>query len=243
MIDAFVEAAERRYLTDITFQEARRALQALSTIYVQKRDQLARGAALDGRGKRAAFAFFYGPLHMLLVQHIVEALGANDPPPKRIIDLGCGTGAGAAGWASVCDTKPMVIGIDVDSWAVSEAKWTYGQLGLQNETRKGNAETAQWPDDGAVIAAYTVNELSDEGRATFLKAMLAAKTKGCRTLIVEPIAKRPVPWWPEWSQHVLAAGGRDDAWNIPAELPARLRLMDKAAGLKHDRLKGRTLYL
>ncbi len=241
MIDDFVAAAEKRYLSDITFQEARRALQALSAIYVQKRDKL--GAALDGRGKRAAFAFYYGPLHLMLVQHIVKELGAHDPAPKRILDLGCGTGAGGAGWGSVCDSKPMITGIDVDTWATSEARWTYGQFGLQSETRKGQAENQEWPDGAAVIAAYTVNELSDENRARFLKTMLAAKQRGCRTLVLEPIAKKPVPWWQDWAKAVTDAGGRANEWNIPADLPGRLRLMDKAAGLKHDRLKGRTLYL
>ena len=46
-VERFVEAAEQRYLKDLTWQEARRALQALSTIYTQKRDKLAEGAALD----------------------------------------------------------------------------------------------------------------------------------------------------------------------------------------------------
>lgn len=237
----WVTAAEARYLKDLMFQEARKSLQALSTIYVQRRDKLAQGAALDSRGKRAAFAFFYGPLHFLLVRHIVEALGASTGRCAKLVDVGCGTGVAGAAWGSAFENKPAVTGLDVDSWAVGEAPWTYRYWGLAGDARKASAEAVSFPDNGALVAAYTVNELSDAARTQLLSTAL--KTKSCRTLILEPIAKSPVPWWAEWAERFRAEGGRDDEWNIPADLPARLRLMDKAAGLKHDRLKGRTLYL
>lgn len=240
-LGAWVEAAEARYLADLTFQEARKALQALSTIYVQRRDKLARGAALDSKGKRAAFAFFYGPLHFILVRHVVDAVGASAGACSTLVDVGCGTGAAGAAWGSAFLQPPRMVGVDVDAWAVKEAPWTYGQFGMQSETRKASAETVGWPAGGGLIAAYTVNELEPSARARFLDKALAARD--CRTLIIEPIAKTPVPWWAEWAEAFEKEGGRADTWNIPSDLPARLRLMDKAAGLKHDRLKGRTLYM
>ena len=66
---------EARHLAELTFAEVRRALQALSSLYVERRERLAEGAAFDGAGKRAAFALYYGPMHFLLVREIVRALG------------------------------------------------------------------------------------------------------------------------------------------------------------------------
>ena len=49
---------EARHLSELTFAEVRRGLQALSSLYVERRERLADGAALDGAGKRAAFALY-----------------------------------------------------------------------------------------------------------------------------------------------------------------------------------------
>jgi hypothetical protein len=92
-----------------------------------------------------------------------------------------------------------------------------------------------------VIAAFTANELSDEPRARLLQRLLAAP--GLRVLVVEPIARRSLPWWSGWSRAFLAAGGREDEWRLPADLPDRLRLLGKAAGLDPRELLGRSLYL
>jgi len=62
-------------------------------------------------------------------------------------------------------------------------------------------------------------------------------------LVIEPIARRPAPWWGDWARRFEAAGGRDDRWRVPVKLPERLRLLDKAAGLKHPELTGRSLAL
>src|SRR3954469_23798829 len=95
---AWHDALEKRHLTTLTFQEVRRAVQALSAIYVEQRDRIDSGAALNGAGKRAAFAMYYAPLHFLLVREIVRALGAERKMPETIMDLGCGTGAAGAAW-------------------------------------------------------------------------------------------------------------------------------------------------
>jgi len=79
-VEAWYAALEARHLMSLTFPEVRRALQALSSLYVERRDRLVAGRALEGAGKRAAFAMFYGPLHFLIVREIVRALQAVDPP-------------------------------------------------------------------------------------------------------------------------------------------------------------------
>jgi hypothetical protein len=94
-----------------------------------------------------------------------------------------------------------------------------------------------------VIAAFTVNELADEARGPLLERLLREGAKGTRVLVIEPIARRSLPWWSDWSKAFAAAGGRDDEWRFPAVLPARVRLLGKAAGLDPRELLGRSLWL
>lgn len=243
-LPAWLEALERRHLADLTFQEVRRALQALSSRYVERRDRLTRGEALDGAGKRAAFALYYGPIHFLLVREIVRTLGAASPAPSRIIDLGCGTGAGGAAWALEAAGVPAIHGVDRSGWAVRESEWTYRSLGLRGAARRAEVGRAPLPGKGeAALSAFTVNELRPRDRATLLRRLLAAAARGARVLVVEPIARRGFSWWDEWSAAFGDAGGRADAWRFPARLPERLALLDRAAGMDHRDLTGRSLWL
>src|SRR5215218_8343222 len=106
----WIAGLEARHLADLTFPEVSRALRALSSAYVERRERLAQGAALSGAGKRAAFALFYAPLHFLLIDHVVRALPGALQPGATLVDLGCGTGASGAAWATACVKPPRVIG-------------------------------------------------------------------------------------------------------------------------------------
>jgi len=243
-VDAWYAALEARHLATLTFTEVRRALQALSFLYVERRDRLGRGAALDGAGKRAAFALFYGPLHFLIVREIVRALHAFDPPPRRIVDLGCGTGAAGAAWALSAGGRPAVSGVEGSGWAIGEAEWNLRTLGVTATLRRGNLVGAPLGAAGeGIVAAYAVNELDDGARAELLRRLLAAHGKGSRVLVVEPIARGPAPFWPAWVDAFRAAGGRDDTWRFPAAFPERMRLLDKAAGLDHREMTARSLWI
>jgi SAM-dependent methyltransferase len=249
---SFYEALEARHLANLTFQEVRRALQALSSLYVERRERLGGGTALDGAGKRAAFALYYGPLHFLLVREIVRALapahGAAFGGPRRILDLGCGTGTAGAAWALAGEGRAgspaTVDGVDTNGWAVAEARWTLRQLGLAASVARGDASSSQVPAGrGAVLAAFTANELADAARERLRERLLSAAAAGSPVLVVEPIARRTSPWWPEWARAFRDAGGRDDEWRFRPALPQRLALLGKAAGLDPRELTGRSLSL
>ena len=122
------EALERRHLERLSFSEVRRAVQAISSLYVERRDRLSSASPFTGAGKRAAFAMFFGPLHFLLVREIIQALGAVIPNGAQLLDLGCGTGVSGAAWARGLDWQPKLLGIDRNSWALQECKWTYQQF-------------------------------------------------------------------------------------------------------------------
>ncbi len=235
-------ALEKRHMADLTFQEVRRAVQALSVAYVHKRGSSVEGA-LDGAGKRAAFALFYAPLHFLTVRSIIRRIGAG-ASVNKILDLGCGTGTAGAAWALETGKDVPLVGIERHSWAAGEARWTWRTLGLRGTIRCMDLTQAPIGVPGAgIVAAFTINELDPGQRGHIRNKLLAAHRSGASILIVEPVSRRIAPWWNEWADAFNDAGGEIGEWRIGAELPASLRLMDKAAHLDHRELTARSLWL
>lgn len=251
----WIRALEERHFAGLRVQEVTRALRALSSVYVERRDGLGRGAALDSAGKRAAFALFYGPLHYLLTRHIVEALDARVVDVDRVIDLGCGTGAAGAAWTIAIREaqgarqeapggEPRVLGIDRHRWAVSEARWTYRTLGLQGAARcEDVAKVRLRSKRTAIVLAFAVNELAEAARGALLPHVMRAAREGASVLVVEPVARSIGAWWTDWARAFQKAGGREDSWRFSVELPGPVRLLDLAAGLDHRVLTARSLYL
>lgn len=237
------DALEKRHLANVNFSEVRRAVQALSSLYVERRGRLDRSSPFAGAGKRAGFSLFFGPLHFVLVHEIVRALGARVSENSAILDIGCGTGVAGAAWALEMDRRPELIGVDRHPWALRECKWTYRKLGLRGVTKSVDLGRLRIPARTAIIAAFTINELDPAVRDRLHDEFLNAARKGAPVLIVEPIARRPASWWDGWSRDWTAAGGRDDRWRFRVNLPERLALMDRAAGLDHRELTGRSLWL
>ena len=242
----FLNQLEERHLADLRFSEVTRALRALSSAYVERRETaLAGGAALDGAGKRAAFALYYGPIHFLLVQHIIRELGLM-PAAGTIVDLGCGTGVGGAAAATATGAS-HVLGIDTHPWALEEARFTYRSLGLRGETRRGHAAKARFPPDTSlIVAAFVVNELKDADRAVLLRELSTPGSRfsnpgSRRVLVIEPISRRISPWWPEWEKAFVAAGGRSDEWKFRIDPPPIVKRLARAAGLHPEVLTARSL--
>jgi hypothetical protein len=250
----WLAALEARHLRDLTFSEVARALRALSSIYVERRRQLACGGALTGRGKRAAFALFYGPIHHLIVRGVVEGLPMAAEPRATILDLGCGTGAAGAAWAGACARSPAVLGVDRHPWALSEARRTYDEFGFAARVRRVDlGEFALPPQPLSLVAAFTLNELTDSARdALLIQALNRGRDhrgRGNRPrapnqlLVVEPVAGFVAPWWDRWKEAIVSAGGRSDEWRFRADLPPLVAKLDRAAGLDHRVLTARSLWL
>ena len=241
--DRWISSLEARHLRDLTFPEISRALRALSSAYVERRHKLTEGAALSGAGKRAAFALFYGPLHFLLVHHVVNALPDATASSATLIDLGCGTGASGAAWATACAKSPRVFGVDRHPWAVAEAAQTYRDFAIESRLRQDDVTSAKLPKGPALIlAAFTLNELPDDSREAMLERLLDRAAHGDRVLIVEPLAGFVAPWWKRWAGAFASAGGRADEWRVRAELPQIVAKLDRAAGLNHREITGRSLW-
>ena len=239
--DCWLEDLQRRHLADLEFSEVTRALRALSARYVQHRAQLAERGALDTSGKRAAYALYYSPLHFLTVRLVVEALPTALPRGITLVDFGCGAGAAGAAWGSVLAAG--VIGVDAHPWAIGEAPHAYRTFGLKFNMRRSHAVRTPIPRAAkAVVLGWMVNELDNESRAELLPKLLDAGGRGVATLILEPIATRVAPWWPEWVNAFTRIGGRADEWRFPIQLPDWLARLDRAAGLRHDELTARSIY-
>jgi predicted RNA methylase len=243
---AWVAGLETRHLARFEFAEVRKALQALSSVYVERRDRLAKGAALDTDGKRAAFALFYAPLHFLFVREAVRALGAAGRL-EEVVDLGCGTAPAAAAWASECAGRCRVAGYERHSWGASEAKHTLAAFGLSGRVHVADVARARplekplGPMTG-IVAAYFANELEPPVRDDLREKLLRAARAGSRVLVVEPLSRRAAPYWSDWAKAFTELGGREDEWRFRVQLPDILRKLDTAAGLDHRELGGRTLY-
>jgi hypothetical protein len=246
LVERWLADLEGRHLADLTLSETARALRALSSCYVERRAKLASGDALGSRGKRAAFALFYGPMHLFVTRAIVRALASARDGVGQVVDLGCGTGAAGAAWAIESGAR-RITGYDRHPWAIAEANATYRHFALdgratQRDIARVSTRGPRVKETG-IIAAYAVNELPRDARAAVLTELMAAHQRGARILIVEPIARRQMPWWSEWNAAFEQAGGREDEWRLPGALPPTQQRLARAAGLDPRELTARSLWL
>jgi hypothetical protein len=250
LVDDWVRALIIRHTAELSRPEFLKAVRALSARYVESRAQLSSRSPIDSAGKRAAFAGFFAPLHFLVVRSIVREV-AHDIRPRRLVDLGCGTGVAAAAWASGLTPSPAISAIDLNSWALDEARWNCRQLALDCRTRKLSLVDALAREIAApsslagsgIVCAWSVNELTAPDRTRTLELLIDAHNRGAHVLVVEPLALSAVPWWESWSQALVAFGGRSDEWRFVPNLPQELAQLDEAAGFRRDHLTARAIWL
>jgi SAM-dependent methyltransferase len=244
--DAWLEDTQSRFMPPLSFAEVRKGVQALSSLYVERRGRgrLA-SRALEGRGKRAAFASYYAPLHFLTAWHALSDLEAADRV-RRVLDLGCGTGAVGAAAGVACGAA-RVEGFDRSGWALGEARRTYAAFRLAAHCRRSALPDAL-PSDVSrlgpadlLAVGWLVNELEPEPQERLLETLLEARRHGARLLLLEPLAGPISPWWEAWQPRFECAGVCARPLKRSLELPAWIARMDKAAGLSHRPLGARVL--
>jgi len=253
--DEWIAALIERHTASLTRPEFLKSIRALSARYVERRSALEGRSALDSAGKRAAFAAFYAPLHFLTMRAIVQELGVAAPATSpattidTIVDLGCGTGVAGAAVAMAYAKAPRLEGVDLHPWAVDEARWNLRTLGLPGTARRGSLEQRLSAfagsrgalDTTAIVCGWSLNELPHQRRTLAIDALLGLPSRGAALLIVEPIARRLVPWWDAFATRAVAAGGRSDEWRFPPALPAALADLDEAAGFDREALSARSV--
>jgi len=252
-IDEWIAAVIERHTASLTRPEFLKSIRALSARYVERRSTLDERSALDSAGKRAAFAAFYAPLHFLTVRAIVQQLMVTESTPARridtIVDLGCGTGVAGAALALSYSKAPRLEGVDLHPWAVDEARWTWRTLGLSGTARRGALEqrlsAPRGPrtavDSTALVCGWSLNELPTPKRTLAIDALMDLASRGASVLVVEPVARRLVPWWDAFASRAVGAGGRSDEWRFPPALPPALADLDEAAGFDREALSARSV--
>lgn len=244
-LDAWVAAEAQLALADLRFADVRRAVQALSTLYVQKRGRggLDRKAG-DGAGKRAAFASYYAPIHFLSAAVLAEEVGLPGVEGVRtVVDLGCGTGAVGAAIARLVTGGPRVAGIDANQSAVAAARRTFQALQVRGRARVGRLPGAlpRLRAGDLVVAGWSLNELDPGDRDAVLGALEQAVRRGVGLFVVEPLSTRVVPWWPR----LLARfpGARSAEVRRPVYRPEWILRLDEATRLDHSDATGRVLWV
>jgi hypothetical protein len=238
---------ETRHFANLQFSEVSRALRALSSAYVERRHTaIAAGRVLDGAGKRAAFALYYGPLHFLSAEHVLSEVIGDRPEAvsgRPIVDLGCGTGSVGAAAAGVIGAR-VVLGMDTHPWALDEARDTYAAFGLSASLTRGSASRMRRPrSPSLVVAGYVANEMPEAERHLLREALVDAVRHGSRVLVIEPLSKSAAPWWPEWVKVFAPLGGRADEWKLTLAPPPLVRRLGEAAGLSSAQANVRSLWV
>lgn len=244
-MDAWLQAARQRVAPGLTFPEIRRAVQAVSSLYVERRASVGLGAkSTESAGKRAAFATYYAPLHFLVARHAAGLLSdAARAAIRRVHDLGCGTAAAGAGFALACGGDVAVHGVDRSGWALAEARHTLAVFGLSGRTRRGSLPEALprlRPGD-ALVAGWSANELEPGARAKLLDFLVETAGRGHAILVLEPLARGIAPWWPTWARALAPFGLGDLEIRFEAPLPEWVSKLDEASGLDHRELRARAL--
>jgi SAM-dependent methyltransferase len=244
--DAWLEAAVKRHSPPLTFPEIRKGVRALSALYVEGRGagRVASRAA-GGAGKRAALATYYAPLHFLTVHHALRELEAGSwRAPRRLFDLGCGSGAAGAALARTWETPPGLVLVDSSASALAEARHTLAAFGLRGRTRRARLPgAAPRPAPAiAVVLSFAVNELDPAARERLLVSLRGLAGRGALLLVVEPLASWAAPWWADWIAALAPAGVEAREVRFRLERPAWIEAMDRAAGLDHQELRARVLF-
>jgi hypothetical protein len=244
--EVWIDRVIDRHTRTMTRPEFLKAVRALSARYVEQRAALRDRSPLDSAGKRAAFAGFYAPLHFLTVRQIVARLQLERRRIETIVDLGCGTGVVGAAWALACEPPARVVAVDLNRWALDEARWNLDALGVRAKTTRGNLVEsleglAARPRPGwGVSLGWSLNELADRDRARAIDLILSVAGRGVTVAVIEPIATRLVPWWRAFAGRAAAAGARIDEWKFDSLLPPSLGDLDEAAGFRRESLSARS---
>jgi hypothetical protein len=249
-LTTWLVALEARHMANLTRQEFTRAVRALSARYVERRNQLPDRSPLDSAGKRAAFALFYAPVHLLTAREAMATMGVRTDL-SSLVDLGCGTGVCSAAWALLHDTPPSITGIDAHPWALEEARWNWRTLALRGQATRGDlvaaARNLLTQNDAAlartgVIAGWAINELQKPERAQLLETIDQLLGRGVALVILEPLARGVTPWWDDWVERLAPRGIVSGDVKTDTDLPAPLDSFSDAAGFRKKGLGARCLH-
>ncbi|MEO6213166.1 MAG: hypothetical protein ABIP65_06020 [Vicinamibacterales bacterium] len=129
--------------------------------------------------------------------------------------------------------ETLAFAVDLMTWMFLDMANASGRIALMwgktlvarrsQRGRKSNVARLDTGNRSAILLAYAVNELADDGRALLLTRLLAAHR--------------------EWLAAFNGEGPREDEWRFRVSLPPRQRTLAQAAGLDPQELTARSLYV
>ncbi len=243
--DRWLDTTLARHMPPLNFTEIRKGVQALSTLYVHDRPEGRIGArSIEGMGKRAALATYYAALHFITAHHALTMIGPDTVRPvRRILDLGCGTGATGAALALLLPEAPSIVGLDRSGWALDEARETWAAFGLSGRAIRGELPlAAPRAGQGDLVAfGWSLGELPEQDRGASFRYITASLRRGAVLFVLEPLAGRISPWWNEWAELLADEGIGAELIRVVIQRPLFVADMDKAAGLDHQIIGARVM--
>lgn len=116
---------------------------------------------------------------------------------KNVLDLGCGSGYGAAFLADVANS---VVGVDVDGEAVEFASKRYGRPNLQYR-RVEAGRSLPFPDaEFDVVLSFQVIEHVEDDEAYVREAYRVLKNGGVFVVVTPDRKHRLLPWQKPWNR-------------------------------------------
>ena len=232
-LDPFHALLEARHLSELTFAEVRRALQALSSVYVERRERMAEGAGSTGPASAPRSPSTTGRCTSCSCARSC-ARSARPPAPRaapgprlRHRHRGRGLGAGVR-------APDAGRGVDRSGWAVAEARWTSRASASTGRTTRADATTAP-PAQAPGRRPRRVHRERARGQAHARGCCRACSSRpgGLDRPRRRADLRRVTPRWPEWAGAVedrRRPGARTSGASAPP-MPTALALLGKAAGL------------
>jgi tRNA (cmo5U34)-methyltransferase len=141
----------------------------------------------------------------------IEAVGLVPRPPRRILDLGAGTGLLSRRVADAYPQADLVL-LDGAPAMLEQAREALGdRAGYAVGDLAGPLPPGRWD---AVVSALAIHHLPDEAKRTLFGRVAEALEPGGVFVNAEQVAG-PAPYWDElyarWHEQSARAAGSDDA--------------------------------
>jgi hypothetical protein len=92
-----------------------------------------------------------------------------------------------------------------------------------------------------LVCGWSLNELIPDKRQRAIDLLFEVAARGATAVVIEPIARRLVPWWDDFAHRAQSAGAVSQEWRFELAFPPALAELDEAAGFDREALTARSV--